>query len=114
MTETVLPGGAGAGIPVENPATGEVLASVPELGTADVHAMVTAARAAQPGWWDAGFDARAEILLKAREWLVANAERVISTICAETGRPAPSMVGHMLEAAPNQRPRLRGIPVSAR
>ena len=88
VTETVLPGGAAAGIPVENPATGEILASVPELGADDVRAMVARARAAQPGWWDAGFDARAAVLLKAREWLVANAERVISTICAETGRPA--------------------------
>ncbi len=59
------------GIAVENPATGETLATVPELGAAEVAAMAEKARAAQPGWWEAGFDARAEVLLAARAWLVA-------------------------------------------
>ena len=76
------------GVAVENPATGETLATVPELGCTEVSAMAQRARAAQPGWWEAGFDARAEVLLAARGWLVQNAERVVGTICAETGRPA--------------------------
>ena len=50
--------------------------------------MVAAARAAQPAWEELGFEGRAEVLLAARQWLVANAERVVETICAETGRPA--------------------------
>ena len=75
-------------IAVENPATGETLATVPELGPDQVAAMAEKGRAAQPGWWEAGFDARAEVLLAARTWLVANAEQVVGTICAETGRPA--------------------------
>ena len=77
-----------AGIEVENPATGETIASVPELGADQVRAIVAAARAAQPGWAELGFEGRAEVLLAARRWLVANAERVVTTICAETGRPA--------------------------
>ncbi len=76
------------GIPVENPATGETLAFVPELEADEVHAIAERARAAQPGWWEAGFEVRAEVLLTARSWMVANAERVVGTICAETGRPA--------------------------
>ena len=64
------------------------LATVPELGADDVAAMVATARAAQPGWEALGFEARAEVLLAARTWMVANAERVVQTICAETGRPA--------------------------
>jgi acyl-CoA reductase-like NAD-dependent aldehyde dehydrogenase/choline dehydrogenase-like flavoprotein len=88
VAELRVPEGGGAEIAVENPATGEVLATVPELGAEQVRTMVSAAREAQPAWWDAGFDARAEVLLAARRWLVANAERVVSTICAETGRPA--------------------------
>jgi acyl-CoA reductase-like NAD-dependent aldehyde dehydrogenase len=75
------------GIPVENPATGETLAHVPELGADEVRAIAERARAAQPGWWEAGFEARAEVLLAARGWMVANAERVVGTICSETGRP---------------------------
>ena len=75
-------------IAVENPATGETIATVPELSGDQVGAMVADARAAQPAWAAAGFDARAAVLIAARGWLVANAERVVTTICAETGRPA--------------------------
>ena len=76
------------GIPVENPATGETIATVPELTGDQVREMVAAARAAQPGWEELGFEGRAEVLLAARRWMVANAERVIGTIVGETGRPA--------------------------
>ena len=77
-----------AQITVENPATGETLATVPALGAAEVTEMVASAREAQPGWEALGFEGRAEVLLAARQWLVANAERVVQTICGETGRPA--------------------------
>ncbi len=76
------------GIPVENPATGETIATVPELGADEIRAMVTQAREAQPAWDAIGFAGRAEVLLSARRWMVANAERVVTTIVAETGRPA--------------------------
>ncbi|MGI8462562.1 MAG: aldehyde dehydrogenase family protein [Solirubrobacterales bacterium] len=76
------------GIPVENPATGEILATVPELGAEEVGAMVARARDAQPGWEELGFEGRGEILLAARQWMVANGERVVQTLCGETGRPA--------------------------
>ena len=39
----------GAGIAVENPATGERLATVPDLGRAEVEALAAAAREAQSG-----------------------------------------------------------------
>ena len=78
----------GAGIPVENPATGETLAHVPELSAAQVEAIVAAARQAQPAWEAAGFEERGRVLMAARAWMVANGERVVETICAETGRPA--------------------------
>src|SRR5215208_2314285 len=75
-------------IPVENPATGETIATVPALGAEEVRAIVGRAREAQPGWEAAGFTQRAEVLMAALSWLVANAERVVTTIVAETGRPA--------------------------
>ncbi len=75
-------------IEVSNPATGEKLADVPELGADDVSAMVARGRAAQPAWAQSGFEARAAVLLAARRWLVENAERVVGTISGETGRPA--------------------------
>jgi acyl-CoA reductase-like NAD-dependent aldehyde dehydrogenase/choline dehydrogenase-like flavoprotein len=76
------------GIPVENPATGETVATVPELDAAAVQAMVQRAREAQPVWAAVGFEGRAEVLLAARRWMVDNAERVVATIVAETGRPS--------------------------
>ena len=44
---------------MENPATGEIVATVPALEPADVAAMVARARAAQPGWEALGFEGRA-------------------------------------------------------
>ena len=78
----------GTGIAVENPATGETLAHVPDLGPDDLAALVAGARAAQPEWFAAGFDERARILMAARAWMVGNGDRVVETICGETGKPA--------------------------
>ncbi len=50
--------------------------------------MAARAREAQPIWASIGFEGRAEVLLAARDWMVANAERVVTTIVGETGRPA--------------------------
>ena len=58
-----------AQIEVENPATGEVVATVPDLGPEEVAAAVATARAAQPAWNELGFEGRAEVLLAARSWL---------------------------------------------
>src|SRR5436190_4980860 len=76
------------GIPVENPATGETIATVAALSADEVRAMVAVAREAQPAWEAIGFEGRAEVLLAARRWMTANAERVVTTIVGETGRPA--------------------------
>ena len=78
----------GAGIAVENPATGETLAHVPETSPERLAELVAAARIAQAGWGETAFEERGRILMAARAWMVANGERVVTTICAETGRPA--------------------------
>ena len=77
---------AAAQIEVENPATGEVVATVPDLGADEVAAAVARAREAQPAWEELGFEGRAEVLVAARRWMGANAERVIETIVSETGK----------------------------
>src|ERR671922_156697 len=76
------------GIPVENPATGQTIATVPALGVGEIRSIVAQAREAQPIWAAVGFEGRAEVLLAARRWMAAKAERVVSTIVSETGRPA--------------------------
>ena len=75
-----------ARIEVENPATGESIASVPALSVADVAGVVARARAAQPAWEALGFDGRGAILRRAQKWLLDNSDRVARTIVAETGK----------------------------
>jgi acyl-CoA reductase-like NAD-dependent aldehyde dehydrogenase len=77
---------AGEDIAVENPATGEIIATVPDLGADAVADMAARARAAQPGWEAYGFEGRGRVLLRAQKWLMDNAPQVISTIVSETGK----------------------------
>jgi acyl-CoA reductase-like NAD-dependent aldehyde dehydrogenase len=74
------------GIPVENPATGEIIAHVPDMSAEQVAEMAARGRAAQPEWEAYGLDGRARILLRAQKWVMDNANRVVATICSETGK----------------------------
>ncbi|WP_102141589.1 aldehyde dehydrogenase family protein [Mycobacterium hubeiense] len=73
-------------IAVENPATGEVIGHVDDMTAQEVGELARRARAAQPGWEAMGFDGRARILKRMQRWLTDNADKVITTICAETGK----------------------------
>jgi acyl-CoA reductase-like NAD-dependent aldehyde dehydrogenase len=73
-------------IAVENPATGETIATVPDLTAEQVAEMAASGRAAQPEWEAYGFEGRARVMLRAQKWLMDNAERVIATIVSETGK----------------------------
>jgi acyl-CoA reductase-like NAD-dependent aldehyde dehydrogenase len=71
---------------VENPATGQVIRTVPVTSPDEVAAMVARARAAQPGWEALGFEGRARVLRRMQKWVVDNAERVVGTIVDESGK----------------------------
>ena len=71
---------------VENPATGETIAHVPDMGAEQVAELARRARAAQPAWEALGFDGRADVMREVRAWLIANRERMIQTIVDETGK----------------------------
>jgi acyl-CoA reductase-like NAD-dependent aldehyde dehydrogenase len=77
---------AGEEIPVENPATGEIAGTVPDLGAAAVSEMARRARIAQPAWEAYGFEGRGRILLRAQKWVMDNASKIIETIVSETGK----------------------------
>ncbi|HEX2160900.1 MAG TPA: aldehyde dehydrogenase family protein [Thermoleophilaceae bacterium] len=85
MTATV-PETATATIEVENPATGQIAGSVPRMLPEDVAPMVERARSIQPAWWGLGFDGRAAVLRRAQKWTLDNADRIVDTIVAETGK----------------------------
>ncbi|MDQ6836690.1 MAG: aldehyde dehydrogenase family protein [Actinomycetota bacterium] len=79
--------GAGAKtIAVENPATGELITTIPVLGEDELSAMAARAREAQPQWEALGFDGRGRIMRRAQKWMVDNAERVLESVVAETGK----------------------------
>ena len=84
-TATTSTNGDG-GIRVENPATGEVIGTVPNRSADEVAEIVARARAAQPAWEAFGFAGRARILRRAQKWVIDNSERLIETIVSETGK----------------------------
>jgi len=86
MTDVPATDPATRTIDVEDPARGEIIGSVPVLDAQAVQALAARARMAQVGWAASGFGARAEVLHRARRWLMANSERMIATICQETGK----------------------------
>jgi acyl-CoA reductase-like NAD-dependent aldehyde dehydrogenase len=75
-----------ATIDVENPATGEVIATIPDMGEAEIAELATRARAAQPAWEELGFKRRGELMRALRGWLVRNREAMIDTVVAENGK----------------------------
>jgi len=75
-------------IPVENPATEEVVAHVPEGGPADVDRAVVAARAAWPMWAGLSRDERAAHLRRIHEILTERRDEMAATITTEMGAPA--------------------------
>ena len=75
-----------AGIPVENPATGEVITTVPAMSAEEVKALAARARKAQPEWEAMGFDGRAKVLRRAQKWVTDNSNRIIDVIVSETGK----------------------------
>src|SRR3954467_15110534 len=73
-------------IDVENPATGELIRSLPVTTADDVRAPADRARAAQPAWEALGFEGRGRVLRRMQKWVVDNADRVIQSIVDETGK----------------------------
>ncbi len=78
--------GAGAEIPVENPATGEIIAHVPDLSAARVAELAGIGRCAQVGWQALGFAGRVRVIKRMQKWVMDNADRLVATIVSETGK----------------------------
>ncbi|HUR86074.1 MAG TPA: aldehyde dehydrogenase family protein [Solirubrobacteraceae bacterium] len=78
--------GAGAEIPVENPATGEIIAHVADLSPERVAELAARARAAQVGWAAMSFADRVRVMRRMQRWVMDNADRVVATIVSETGK----------------------------
>jgi len=73
-------------IAVENPATGQLITTVPVMGAEELEAMAQRARQAQPQWEAIGFDGRARIMRRAQKWMLDNADRVLECVVQESGK----------------------------
>src|SRR5690242_19236021 len=82
-----VPGRSGETIEVENPATGEVLASVPRSGADDVSDAVAAASDAFPAWRDVSPSRRGQLLLDWAELCRSHASELDLLERLEVGRP---------------------------
>jgi acyl-CoA reductase-like NAD-dependent aldehyde dehydrogenase len=74
---------------VHNPATGDLIASLPVDPPRDVACTVARVRANQPSWEAIGIEGRYRWLAELRDWLLDNSERVLDTMQAETGKVRP-------------------------
>ncbi len=82
-----VPARGGETIPVENPATGDVLAHVQRSGSEDVADAVAAAEQAFPAWRDTNTSRRGQLLLDWAALCRSHAEEIDLPERLEVGRP---------------------------
>jgi succinate-semialdehyde dehydrogenase/glutarate-semialdehyde dehydrogenase len=90
---------SGATIDVDNPATGDVLGTVPKMGAAETRRAIEAAEAALPGWRAKTAKERAQILRRWFELMMANQEDLAALMTAEQGKPLAESRGEIAYAA---------------
>jgi succinate-semialdehyde dehydrogenase/glutarate-semialdehyde dehydrogenase len=90
---------SGRSFPVTNPARGDVISTVPDLGEAEVSRAIDAAAAAQNDWAARTGKERAAILRRWFELMVANADDLGAILTAEMGKPLAEAKGEILYGA---------------
>ncbi|RZS80100.1 succinate semialdehyde dehydrogenase [Motilibacter rhizosphaerae] len=86
-------------VPVDDPATQEVLVEVADASVADGRAALDAAVAAQASWAGTAPRDRAEILRRAFETITARAEELALLMTLEMGKPVKESLGEITYAA---------------
>ncbi len=89
----------GATLPVTNPATGELLGTIPHLGAAETRRAIAAAAAAMPAWAARTAKDRAGVLRKWYELMLAHQEDLAVLMTAEQGKPLSEARGEVAYAA---------------
>jgi acyl-CoA reductase-like NAD-dependent aldehyde dehydrogenase len=72
--------------PVIDPATGETIAWVDELGAEAAQRAAARGRAVQPAWEALGFEGRARVMRRAQKWVTEHSDELVATIVSETGK----------------------------
>jgi succinate-semialdehyde dehydrogenase/glutarate-semialdehyde dehydrogenase len=89
----------GATRDVLNPASGQKLGTVPNMGTAETRRAIEAAAAALPAWAKKTAQERAVILRRWYELMLANQEDLARIMTAEQGKPLAEARGEIAYAA---------------
>ena len=84
---------------VDNPADGAIIASVADCGAVETQRAIAAADAALPAWRAMTAKARASILRKWYELILANADDLALILTTEQGKPLPEAKGEILYGA---------------
>ncbi len=84
---------------VHDPATGQKLADVANLGSADADAAIAAANAAWPAWRSKGAKERSNLLRKWFDLLMANQDDLACLMTAEQGKPFAEAKGEVAYGA---------------
>jgi succinate-semialdehyde dehydrogenase/glutarate-semialdehyde dehydrogenase len=90
---------SGKSFPVTNPATGELLAQVPDLQAAETRRAIEAAKAAWPEWRRKTAKDRAALLRKWYDLMMANVDDLAAIMTAEQGKPLTESKGEISYAA---------------
>lgn len=86
-------------IDVTNPATGEVLGTIPKMGTTETRNAIEAANKAWPAWRTKTAKERASILRRWFELMLENQEDLAIIMTAEQGKPLSESRGEIAYAA---------------
>ncbi len=87
--------------PVNNPATGEVIAEVGFASVEDVDRAVASAKAAFPAWRATPLSRRAEILFRFRELIAQNREKIAEILTLEHGKTFADALGEVARGLEN-------------
>ena len=90
---------SGKTVSVSNPATGEILGSIPNMGTDETRRAIAAANAAFPGWRAKTAKERSTILRKWFELMMLHQEDLAKLMTAEQGKPLSESRGEIAYAA---------------
>ncbi|MEC7944194.1 MAG: NADP-dependent succinate-semialdehyde dehydrogenase [Pseudomonadota bacterium] len=89
----------GQTVDVTNPATGDVLGTVPKMGANETGAAINAANDAYPDWRAKTAKERAIILRKWFDLMIENQEDLARLMTAEQGKPLKESMGEIVYAA---------------
>jgi succinate-semialdehyde dehydrogenase / glutarate-semialdehyde dehydrogenase len=84
---------------VDNPATGEIIAAAPRMGTDETNRAIDAAAAAFVGWSKTPAKTRGQILRRWAELLVSNVDDLALIMTTEQGKPLAEAKGEIAYAA---------------